>query len=169
MASTSGTTLGLSNWLMDWLWCGCPRVLNLAQLSLSVANSTPRLSVASLVFASPFTRSGTWSFSVPRPWDLGLVAYLLSPREVQLPFPGQGCTRNHTKLPVLLATFVLQRTVSHPSVSYFWRSKWSAFVAQFRQGNGNPLQYSSLGNPMESRAWWTPVQELTKSWTWLCD
>ena len=26
-----------------------------------------------------------------------------------------------------------------------------------REGNGNPLQYSCLGNPMDSRAWWAVV------------
>ena len=25
------------------------------------------------------------------------------------------------------------------------------------EGNGNPLQYSSLGNPMDRRAWWATV------------
>ena len=25
-------------------------------------------------------------------------------------------------------------------------------------GNGNPLQYSSLGNPMDRGAWWVTVQ-----------
>ena len=25
-------------------------------------------------------------------------------------------------------------------------------------GNGNPLQYSSLGNPMDRGAWWATVQ-----------
>ena len=32
-------------------------------------------------------------------------------------------------------------------------------------GNGNPLQYSYLGNPMEKRAWWATVHSITKSWT----
>ena len=35
--------------------------------------------------------------------------------------------------------------------------------------NGNPLQYSSLGNPMERGAWWATVQGLQKSWTRLTD
>ena len=26
------------------------------------------------------------------------------------------------------------------------------------EGNGNPLQYSCLDNPMDSRAWWAAVQ-----------
>ena len=31
-------------------------------------------------------------------------------------------------------------------------------------GNGNPLQYSCLGNVMDSRAWWATVHGVTKSW-----
>ena len=34
-------------------------------------------------------------------------------------------------------------------------------------GNGNPLQYSCLENPMDSRAWQTTVPGITKSWTCL--
>ena len=26
-----------------------------------------------------------------------------------------------------------------------------------REGNGNPLQYSRLGNPMDRKAWWATV------------
>ena len=29
-------------------------------------------------------------------------------------------------------------------------------------GNGNPFQYSCLGNSMDREAWWAPVQEVTK-------
>ena len=31
-----------------------------------------------------------------------------------------------------------------------------------RERNGNPLQYSCLGNPMDIRAWWTVVHGVTK-------
>ena len=31
-----------------------------------------------------------------------------------------------------------------------------------REGNGNPLQYSCLGNPMDRGIWWTTVHEVTK-------
>jgi len=34
-------------------------------------------------------------------------------------------------------------------------------------GNGNPLQYSCLGNPMERGAWQATVYEVAKSWTQL--
>ena len=32
-------------------------------------------------------------------------------------------------------------------------------------GNGNPLQYSCLENPMDRGAWWATVWWVTKSWT----
>ena len=31
------------------------------------------------------------------------------------------------------------------------------------EGNGNPLQYSCLENPMDRRAWWATVHGVTKS------
>ena len=34
-----------------------------------------------------------------------------------------------------------------------------------RGGNGNPLQDSCLGNPMDEGAWWATVHGITKSWT----
>ena len=33
------------------------------------------------------------------------------------------------------------------------------------EGNGNPLQYSSLGNPMDRGAWWATAHGVTKSRT----
>ena len=35
------------------------------------------------------------------------------------------------------------------------------------EGNGNPLQYSCLGNPMDRGAWWATVHGVAKRWTWL--
>ena len=32
-------------------------------------------------------------------------------------------------------------------------------------GNGNPLQYSCLGNSMVRGAWWAAAHGVTKSWT----
>ena len=37
------------------------------------------------------------------------------------------------------------------------------------EGNGNPLQYSCLENPMDGGAWWAIVHGVTKSWTQLND
>ena len=38
-----------------------------------------------------------------------------------------------------------------------------------REGNGNPLQYSCLENPMNRGAWWATVRGVTKSRTRLSD
>ena len=31
-------------------------------------------------------------------------------------------------------------------------------------GHGNPLQYSSLKNPVDRGAWWAAVHKVAKSW-----
>ena len=36
-----------------------------------------------------------------------------------------------------------------------------------REGNGTPLQYSCLENPMDGGAWWAAVHGVAKSQTWL--
>ena len=37
------------------------------------------------------------------------------------------------------------------------------------KGNGNPLQYSCLENPLDGGAWWATVHGVTKSQTRLSD
>ena len=37
------------------------------------------------------------------------------------------------------------------------------------EGNGNPLQYSCLENPMDGGAWWATAHGVAKSWTRLSD
>ena len=37
------------------------------------------------------------------------------------------------------------------------------------EGNGNPLQYACLENPMDRGAWWAAVHGVAKSWTRLSD
>ena len=37
------------------------------------------------------------------------------------------------------------------------------------EGNGTPLQYSCLENPMDGGAWWAAVHGVAKSWTRLSD
>ena len=37
------------------------------------------------------------------------------------------------------------------------------------EGNGDPLQYSCLENPMDREAWWAAVQGVEKGWTQLSD
>ena len=37
------------------------------------------------------------------------------------------------------------------------------------EGNGNPLQYSCLEDPMDGGAWWAAVHGVAMSWTRLSD
>ena len=37
------------------------------------------------------------------------------------------------------------------------------------EGNGTPLQYSCLENPMDGGAWWAAVHGVAKSWAQLSD
>ena len=37
------------------------------------------------------------------------------------------------------------------------------------EGNGKPLQYSCLENPIDGGAWWAAVHWVAKSWTQLSD
>ena len=39
----------------------------------------------------------------------------------------------------------------------------------FGEGNGTPLQYTCLENPMDGGVWWAAVHEVAKSWTRLSD
>ena len=52
--------------------------------------------------------------------------------------------------------------------SYCKREHWSNNIwlkAGFGKGNGNPLQYSCLENPMDGEAWWAAVHGVAKSRT----
>ena len=42
-------------------------------------------------------------------------------------------------------------------------------ILKVREGNGNPLQYSRLENPMDRGAWWAAVHGVAKSRTRLSD
>ena len=38
-------------------------------------------------------------------------------------------------------------------------------IAVYGEGNGTPLQYSCLENPMDGGAWWAAIHGVAKSWT----
>ena len=44
-----------------------------------------------------------------------------------------------------------------------------SFLVVYREGNGTPLQYSCLENPMDGGAWWAAVHGVAKSQTQLSD
>ena len=51
-------------------------------------------------------------------------------------------------------------SITPPSMSFQFLLPTSAL---FGEGNGNSLQYSCLGNPMDRGAWWAIVHGLAKS------
>ena len=74
------------------------------------------------------------------------------------------CTkiRNRTESQQKLATFLYKTGISRDRfvfVIYLISSN------KILRGNGNPLQYSCLGNPMNRGAWWATVHGVAKSQT----
>ena len=51
-------------------------------------------------------------------------------------------------------------------VYWFWKKNWTI---NNREGNGTPLQYSCLENPMDRGAWKAAVHGVAEGWTWLSD
>ena len=48
-------------------------------------------------------------------------------------------------------------------------TNWYPAVTSLGEGNGTPLQYSCLENPMDGGAWWAAVHGVAKSRTRLSD
>ena len=74
--------------------------------------------------------------------------------------------------------FMTQRTVLDPLFQHSlkWREVsgpncflWGHLRPSVGEGNGTPLQYSCLENPMDGGAWWAAVHGVTKSRTRLSD
>ena len=69
---------------------------------------------------------------------------------------------NYKILPKPEAKMCMQR-VDHTLGFPWWVS------GKDGEGNGTPLQYSCLENPMDGGAWWAAVHGVAKSRTWLSD
>ena len=58
------------------------------------------------------------------------------------------------------------KTIQFQSWLLFTNNPTSAMRGE---GNGTPLQYSCLENPMGGGAWWAAIRGIAKSWTRLSD
>ena len=98
-----------------------------------------------------------------------------------LPFPAQGDLPDPGIEPTSLAssslagrffTIASLAFLKHQKPSdicfYMYSFLWLSNIP-FGEGNGNPLQYSCLENPMDGGAWWAAVHGVTKSRTRLSD
>ena len=63
----------------------------------------------------------------------------------------------------------LQGTLALWSMPEGKRKESTCLYVLSGEGNGNPLQYSSLENAMDGEAWKATVHRITKSWTQLSD
>ena len=67
----------------------------------------------------------------------------------------------------------VNKWVSHvPLKSYLWTKTFEFYIilmSPTREGNGTPLQYSCLENPMDGEAWWAAAHGVAKSRTRLSD
>ena len=62
--------------------------------------------------------------------------------------------------------------LSHIWSHHYHLSKLHIYVLIYyigREGNGTPLQYSCLENPVDGGAWWTTVHGVAEGWTRLSD
>ena len=72
----------------------------------------------------------------------------------------------------------LERKNEVKAVSLLWhnikqqdllKENLRSIISKYGEGNGTPLQYSCLENPMDGGAWWAAVYGIAKSRTWLSD
>ena len=64
---------------------------------------------------------------------------------------------------------VICETSETSKIQYMWMSISRIIKTIVGEGNGTPLQYSCLENPMDGGAWWAAVHGVAKSQTWLSD
>ena len=109
-------------------------------------------------------------------WESCVCTYLTLPNSIYLVFPSISWRRQWHPTPVLLpGKFHGWRSLGGCSP---WGRKESDTTERIHfhfslscigEGNGNPLRYSCLENPMEGEAWWATVHGVAKSQTRLSD
>ena len=75
--------------------------------------------------------------------------------------------KRNTFEPVLMRGINLEPIIQS-EVSQKVKDKY-CILMHIREGNGTPLQYSCLENPMDGGAWWATVHGVSKSQTRLSD
>ena len=91
-------------------------------------------------------------------WPVRSLGKTLCPASFCIPKPNLPVTPGVSWLP----TFAFQSPIMK-------RTSFLGVLEGFGEGNGTPLQYSCLENPMDGGAWWAAVHGVAKSRTWLSD
>ena len=63
-----------------------------------------------------------------------------------------------------LESILKSRDITLPTNVCLVKAKFFPVVI-YGEGNGNPLQYSCLENPVDRGAWWAAVHGVAQSWT----
>ena len=69
------------------------------------------------------------------------------------------------KLCTNFSTFLVVHFFLFFSCTFLVEAEQAEQGPQIGEGNGNPLQYSCLENPMDRGAWWAAVHGITQSQT----
>ena len=116
-----------------------------------------------------FSRQEYWS-GVPLPSPLGSLTemqFLTSNSRVSDSVGKGSKSAFLTRLQVMPWAFLVAKMIKHlPTVQETWAQ--SLIPGSGRspgEGNGNPLQYSCLENPMDGGVWWATVCGVAKSRT----
>ena len=68
--------------------------------------------------------------------------------------------------PLALSVQIFNHRITREVPPFFMVPNYNMNIGE---GNGNPLLYSCLENPIDGEAWWAPVHGVTKSQTRLSD
>ena len=118
-------------------WAGVPQLLSLSSRALQATTNEALM-----------PRTCASQQEKPPQWAARASQLESSPHLLQLGFPGGSEVK------------VSASNVGHlGSIPGLGRSPG--------EGNGNPLHYSCLENPMDGGAWWATVHSVAKSWTQL--
>ena len=91
----------------------------------------------------------------------------------QVQGPGDGLSKETAEVEWRWKSLASRRSRSfnhlliHSFNEFLLRTLMRPSVCENGKGNGIPLQYSCLDNPMDGGAWWAAVHGVTKSQTWL--
>ena len=134
---------------------------NVTDGSFPIEGSSPGLPLFTFGFMSlswfPYLSLGVSLFFVSSSRCVFLNSYvgsLFFSRSASGQHPGSSC---------LMSLKRIGFSTAPPYSSSWW------VLADAREGNGTPLQYSHLENPMDGGAWWAAVHGVGKSQTWLSD
>ena len=123
-------------------------------------------SVVILRYYFPFISVSASTMMVQEHWLVKLLEPLHKPKAVALNFPGEFCVLDcqcihRIKKKKLYLKLALKRQPNLLILLHL--NSWEG------EGNGTPLQYCCLENPMDGGAWWAAVHGVAKSQTWLSD